>query len=111
MPTETQTEDEEIDRLDTGIRILLTVLFFIIARVVSIVLIVVILFELAFTLITQKQPSGEVKRFANRALSYLVTLMRYLTYNDAQLPFTFREFPAELDLTSPLDPSGYRNAD
>ena len=66
-----------------------------------------ILFELFFTLITQRQPSDQVKRFANRALSYVVVIVRYMTYHDDEKPFPFCNFPPELNLTRPAnDPGG-----
>ena len=97
-------QEDEIDRGDTGLRILFTLLFFIIARLVEGVLAVLIFFQLATVLITQREPSDALRRFANHAISYLVRIGRYITYNDPQAPFPFREFPAELDLTVPATP-------
>ncbi len=106
MTVDTPIKDDKIDRTETGIRMLLTLLFFIIARLVGAVLGVVILFELFFTLITQRQPSAQVKRFANRALSYVVVIVRYMTYHEDEKPFPFSEFPPELNLTRPANDSG-----
>lgn len=91
----------EIDRGDTGVRILLTLLFFVIARLVEGLLVMLVLFELGFTFVTQREPSHSVKRACNHVLSYLVRIGRYLTYNDSKAPFPFEEFPEELDLTVP----------
>lgn len=100
MSTETPpVTDEPIDRADTGVRILLSLLFFVIVRVVETVLLVVILFELIAALITRREPSAQVKRFASRALSYAVVVVRYLTYHSDQAPFPFEEFPPELDFS------------
>ena len=88
-------------RGDTGLCILFTLLFFIVARLVEGMLAVLILFELATVLITQREPSEALRRFANHAISYLVRIGRYITYNDDRAPFPFDEFPAELDLTVP----------
>ena len=107
MTVDTPVKDDKIDRNQTGIRILLTLLFFLIYWLVGLVLGVVILFELFFTLITQRQPSDQVKRFANQVLSYVVVIVRYMTYHEDEKPFPFSEFPPELNLTRPAnDPGG-----
>lgn len=95
---------DEIDRGDTALRILFTLLFFAIARLVEGLLVALVLFELALALITQREPGPEIKRFANQTLGYLVRVGRYITYNDERAPFPFREFPEELDLTVPARP-------
>ena len=88
-------ELEPIDRVETGVRALKTVLFFVIARVVEFTLLVVIVFELLYVLITGQDPAAGVKRFATRVTDYLVEIIRYLTYNDDEAPFPFRDFPPE----------------
>jgi hypothetical protein len=102
METEEEFEDEgtlpgEIDRVDTLIRALVTLLFFLIARAAEAVLVVVIVFELVYTLATKQAPSLRVREFANRVLAYLYRIGRYLTYNDGGAPFPFRDFPAEVE--------------
>jgi hypothetical protein len=93
-----QIEETPIERKETGIRILLTLLFGLIMEVVvEVLLIVVILFELAYVLITKQPPGEQVKRFANRILSYLYRILRYLTYNEPEAPFPFADFPSEVE--------------
>ena len=94
---ESQMTDEPIDRRETGIRILLTLLFWLILRVAETVIGVVVFFSLVYTLITQQTVAPQVRRFANHVLSYIVVMTRYLTYNDDRVPFPFDDFPAELD--------------
>ena len=68
MPTETM----QIDRKETAIRLLLTLLFVVIVEgIIKAILTVVILFELVYALITRRTPGERVRRFANRTLSYL----------------------------------------
>jgi hypothetical protein len=98
---EAHLDELEIDRGETGIRILFTLLFFVIARVVEGMLLVLVLFELGVTLVTQREPSAAIRRFANHTLSYLVRIGRYITYNEDDAPFPFDEFPGELDLSVP----------
>jgi hypothetical protein len=87
----------EIDRAATAIRIVLTVLFAIIARVVELLLTVLVLFELAFTLVTQQPPRRKIRDFANQVCAYLYRVTRYLTYNEAEPPFPFTDFPEALE--------------
>ena len=93
-------EDEStIERKETGIRILLSLLLLLIAEAVRIVLGVTVFFALAWTLITKRPLSERVRRFANRTLSYQYRLFRYLTYNDPERPFPFADFPPEMEPT------------
>jgi hypothetical protein len=98
---ETQSVPESrrrrIERGPTGIRILLTLLFSIIARVVELLLTVIVLFSLGFTLITQQPPSRKLREFANQVCTYFYRMTRYLTYNEAEPPFPFSDFPEALE--------------
>lgn len=96
-PAEGQEPEGTIERSQTCVRILLSLLFVLILRVAEMALGVVILFSLLFTLVTRREVGPQVRRFANQVLSYIVTVTRYLTYNDDRVPFPFDEFPAELD--------------
>ena len=87
----------EIDRGATGIRIALTLLFAIIARVVELLLTVLVLFELGFTLVTQQPPRRKIRDFANQVCTYFYRVTRYLTYNEAEPPFPFTDFPVALE--------------
>jgi len=92
----------EIDRSDTAVRMLYTLVFYVIANVAEAVLTVLVLFQLGFALITQRQPGPDIRRFANHTISYLVRIGRYLTYNEPDPPFPFQEFPRELRLDVPV---------
>ncbi len=85
--------DGEIERRDTGIRILLTILFALIASVVETVLSVIVLFALIWTLVTRQAPSDRVRALANRIVAYYYRIARYLTYNESRVPFPFSDFP------------------
>ena len=90
-------EEITFERRQTGIRILFSLLFFVIFRVVSIVLSVVVVFELLFALITERPPSERVRLFANRCVSYLYRITRYLSYNQVDPPFPFSDLPPEVE--------------
>jgi hypothetical protein len=87
----------QIERSATGIRILLTVLFAMIGRVVELLLTVLVLFELGYTLVTQQPPSRKIRDFANQVCAYLYRVARYLTYNEAEPPFPFTDFPEAIE--------------
>lgn len=82
-----------IDRGTTGKRILLTILFAIVLGLVKTVLAFVVLFELGFSLITERPPYAWVTRFAHHLVRYAYDIGRYMTYNENQLPFPFDELP------------------
>ncbi len=92
-----QTEEQEIERRQTGVRALLTLLFLVISRVVGSVLFLTVLFELLFTAITKSPPPERVRQFANRVVTYLYRMGRYVTYAETAPPFPFSEFPEEVE--------------
>lgn len=87
----------EVDRVDTGIRILLTLLFALAATVIESLIGVIVVFELLWTLLTKQAPSPRVREFANRIISYYYRIGRYLTYNESRVPFPFSDFPAAVE--------------
>jgi Domain of unknown function (DUF4389) len=86
-----------IDPKETGVRILLSVLFALITVVVVMLLGALMVFMLLFTLVTKRPPADEVRHFANRTLSYLYRVLRYVTYNDSVVPFPFSNLPDEIE--------------
>ncbi len=96
-----QVEEVKLERKKTGIRILFSLLFWVIMEVVKTVLGAVVFFELAFALITKRAPSDQVRWFANRTLSYHYRILRFLTYNEPAWPFPFSDFPPEVEPSAP----------
>jgi hypothetical protein len=92
-----QDDEAQIERQETGIRILLSLLFLLIAEIVRIALGVTVFFALAWTLVTKRPPSERVRDFANCTLSYQYRLYRYLTYTDSARPFPFSDFPPAVE--------------
>lgn len=95
------SEEVEIERGETGIRILLFLLFAVISRLGTVLLAAVVVFELLYALITRRPPNDRVRSFANRTLSYLYRITRYLTYNQSEVPFPFSDFPPEVEPSPP----------
>lgn len=89
--------EEKIDRIETGYRIGLTILFWIISRIAAGVIGLIVVYELAMTLITLRPPSPRIREFANRIVSYRYKIGRYLVYCETQAPFPFSDFPAAME--------------
>ncbi len=92
-----EDEEVEIERGETGVRILYTLLFLVIGRVVETVVISTIFFELLWALVTRQSPPPRVREFANRALSDFHRIGRDLTYNAPDPPVPRADFPPELE--------------
>lgn len=82
-----------IDRGATGKRILFTIFFALVIRLLEAVLAFVVLFELVYSLITRRPPSARVTRFAHRMLRYGFDVGQYVTCNKNELPFPFDDLP------------------
>ena len=95
-----RASEREIDRKDTGIRILLTILFVLIVGLVESVLGLIILFALLWALVTKQPPAVGVRALANRIIAYYYRIGRYLTYNESLAPFPFSDFPEALEESS-----------
>ncbi len=91
-----ENERTEIERKDTGLRFLYSLLFWLIARVLETLLGLLVVFDLLYTLVTKQLPPERVREFGNRIVAYFYRIGRYLTYNESALPFPFTEFPPEL---------------
>ncbi len=91
------SEESAIERIDTGIRLLLSLLFLVIAEVVQTVLGILVAFSLLFALVTGERPSEAVRNLSNQVTAYLYRIYRYLTYNDARAPFPFHELGGALE--------------
>jgi hypothetical protein len=83
----------EIERSETGIRVLYTLLFILVIHAIEVVLGVVVLFDLIFTLVTRSEPPGDVRDFSERVVRYAVQVVSYITYNRDTPPFPFDSFP------------------
>lgn len=86
-----------VERGETGIRILYTLVLYIGFRVAAAVLGVVVVFELLYTLVTRQVAPTEVRAFANRTLTYLYQVTRFASYNHVEAPFPFTGFPPALE--------------
>ncbi len=88
-------DGDSVDRVETLIRILYTLLFFLIARVIEAAVGVIVFFQLVFSLITNRTPNPAVNAFARRVIEYGYQIGHYVTHNRDQPPFPFDELPAD----------------
>ena len=98
VPTgELVDEGELIDRKETAVRALFTLLLWVALRLALTVIGAVVILELLVTFVTRQPPGLTLRRFGNQALSYAYRILRYATFNEDAAPFPFREFPAEVE--------------
>ena len=97
---------ENILQPSQWIRVLYMVLFFIICWVIEIVLIVVVIGQALFSIITGKD-NENLRSFGKSLSYYIYQILQFLTYNSEQKPFPFSDWPAseedddeELDLSA-----------
>jgi|WetSurMetagenome_2_1015567.scaffolds.fasta_scaffold116441_4 hypothetical protein len=85
-----------VNRTQIVIRLLFTVLFFIVLGIVHFLINLATVFQYVVLLITLK-PNEPVRRFANQVAAYGYRVMRYLTLNDNLRPFPFSELPQDME--------------
>jgi|GEM_PF-1782111 len=95
--------DLDLDPRDTAIRILLTLLFTIVASVLDTLVRVLVAFSLLWALFTRRAPHPRLRALANRVITYGYRLDRYITYNDGAVPFPFSDLPDPLEAPSWVD--------
>ncbi len=103
MGTVMESERTEIERTDTGLRVLYSLLFWLIAGALEAVLGLLIVFDLLYTLVTGQLPPERLRELGNRISAYFYRIGRYLSYNESALPFPFSEFPAEIEAPCATD--------
>jgi len=92
-----QLANIDIDPRDTGIRIVLTLLFMVVASLLDTVVGVLVVFSVLWALITRQPPNPRLRSLANRIITFEYRIRRYVTYNDAEVPFPFSDLPDPLE--------------
>ncbi len=93
MNAETQ---EPQSRKQIAIRLLYFLFFLPICEICNSLILLTTLFQFALLPITLEH-SEPVRTFANRIISYVYRIWRYVTLNSSQRPFPFAEFPPEVE--------------
>ena len=83
-----------IPRSESGIRLLKTLLFVLIFHAVELVVAVLIVFQLGFVLITQRDAGQRTRTFAGSVIAYAREILEYVTYNREAAPFPFGDLPS-----------------
>jgi hypothetical protein len=91
----------EISRGDVALRALYSLLFGLIISLLESLLFVVVIFQLLYSLVTEKLPSSRVQAFGNGITAYFYQMLRYLTHNDSVIPFPFSDLPAPREPSRP----------
>jgi len=95
-------DEATISRFDTGLRVLLTLLFAVIWGLTETVLGAIVVFGLIWSLVTRQAPPPRLRDVANRLVTYAYHIWRYLTQNDPEVPFPFSDFPEAIEPSSDL---------
>ncbi len=90
-------EEGGIERTDTALRILYSLLFALIISLLETVVGAIVIFQLLYALITKQEPSRRVSDLGNRISAYFYRMLRYLTHNSDVVPFPFTDFPQALE--------------
>jgi len=97
---DTVWREPEVERVDTGFRILDSIFFAIVFSLVESLIAAVVIFQLGYSLVTERPPSERIRNFGNRLSTYAYQLFRYMTHNSSQRPFPFSDFPEALEPSS-----------
>ena len=79
------------------IRLLYTILFFIIFEILKTIIQVSVLFQYVYLLIS-KTYSEPVRNFTNKVSVYAYKVLRYVTLSENNKPYPFQDFPQIMEL-------------
>jgi predicted membrane protein len=84
-------------RKKIAIRLLFTILFMIVFEILKIIIQVSVLFQYVYLLIS-KTYNSPVRNFSNKVSVYAYKVLRFLTLNENEKPYPFKDFPIEFEL-------------
>ena len=84
-------------RKKIAIRLLFTILFMIVFEILKIIIQVSVLFQYVYLLIS-KTYNSPVRNFSNKVSVYAYKVLRYITLNENEKPYPFKDFPKEFEL-------------
>ncbi len=96
-----EAQDPEVGRIDVLIRLAYSLLFMVVISLLESLLVVVVVFQLLYSLATEALPSPRLQALANGIVAYFYQVLRYLTHNDSIIPFPFSDFPNPLEASRP----------
>jgi len=90
-------DSKKFPRKKIVIRLLYTILFFIIFEILKTIIQVSVLFQYVYLLIS-KTYSEPVRNFTNKVSIYAYKVLRYVTLNENNKPYPFKDFPQIMEL-------------
>jgi hypothetical protein len=90
-------DSKKFPRKKIVIRLLYTILFFIIFEILKTIIQVSVLFQYVY-LIISKTYSEPVRNFTNKVSVYAYKVLRYVTLNENNKPYPFQDFPQIMEL-------------
>jgi hypothetical protein len=90
-------DSKKFPRKKIVIRLLYTILFFIIFEILKTIIQVSVLFQYVYLLIS-KTCSEPVRNFTNKVSVYAYKVLRYVTLNENNKPYPFQDFPQIMEL-------------
>ena len=87
-------DETYVDRGTTAMRAVYSVLFAIAVSVLETVVLAIVVFQLGYSLVTEKKPSGRVQILAQNIVAYFSQILEYLTHLNPVAPFPFSDFPS-----------------
>jgi hypothetical protein len=89
-------KDYLMQRKDIAIRLLYTIFFIIVLELLKLVVQLIVIFQFVYLLITCSS-NEPIRKFGNKAVTYVYRIMRYVTLNENTKPFPFAPFPEEIE--------------
>lgn len=87
-------------RKNIAVRLLYTLLFFIIFELLKIIIQVAVLFQYIYLFI-RKEYNHPIRNFSNKVSAYAYRVLRYITLSENEKPFPFQDFPEEMEQPEP----------
>ena len=84
-------------RKKIAIRLLYTILFLIVFEILKIIIQLSVIFQYIYLLIS-KTYNNPIRYFTNKVSVYAYKVLRYVTLNENDKPYPFKDFPKEFEL-------------
>ena len=84
-------------RKKIAIRLLYTILFLIVFEILKTIIQLSVLFQYGYFLIS-KNYNNPIRSFSNKDSVYAYKVLRYVTLNENDKPYPFKDFPNEFEL-------------
>ena len=84
-------------RKKIAIRLLYTILFLIVFEILKIIIQLSVIFQYIYLLIS-KTYNNPIRNFTNNVSVYAYKVLRYVTLNENDKPYPFKDFPKEFEL-------------